>query len=230
MRPGFAGAVSHARTGHVAAGNGGGVADGAARGLERGRGRAGAPEGAEQVGGEDGGPEIVGEPIKLARRDRLHGGRGAGIVDEEIEPAEGIDGVAHHFLGAPRLRDVARRADHRKALRAQSLDRRRAARIVRQMVERHGGAAAGEQFDRRQPDAGGRAGDQRRLAREVSHVALERSGDYICRALELSATPKSITGPSIAAARAIVEDRFARTLPGETIAHRWAGSPPHFTE
>src|SRR5882762_573994 len=49
-------------------------------------------------------------------------------------PAEGIDGVAHHFLGAPRLRDVARRADHRKALRAQSLDRRRAARIVRQVV------------------------------------------------------------------------------------------------
>src|SRR5712672_527179 len=52
---GFAGAVSHARTGHVAAGNGRGVADGAARSPERARSRASAPEGAEQVGGEDGG-------------------------------------------------------------------------------------------------------------------------------------------------------------------------------
>jgi hypothetical protein len=75
-------------------------------------------------------------------------------------------------------------ADHGKALRAQPLDRGSAARIVRQVVERHRGAAASEQLDRRQPDAGGRARDQRRLAREISHVALEPSGDYFCRALE----------------------------------------------
>src|SRR6478609_3006783 len=77
----------------------------------------------------------------------------------------------------------AGRADHGKALRTQALDGRNAAWIVRQMVERHRRAASGEQFDRRQPDAGGCAGNQRRLAREISHAALERSGDYVCRAL-----------------------------------------------
>jgi hypothetical protein len=68
----------------------------------------------------------------------------------------------------------------RATLRAQPLDRGSAARIVRQMVERHRGAAAGEQLDRGQPDAGGRACDQRRLAREVSHVIAK---DSFARAL-----------------------------------------------
>jgi hypothetical protein len=62
-------------------------------------------------------------------------------------------------------------------LRAQPIDSGDAAWIVRQMVERHRRAASGEQLDRRQPDAGGCTGDQRRLAREISHAALERSGD-----------------------------------------------------
>jgi hypothetical protein len=64
------------------------------------------------------------------------------------------------------------------------------------MVERHRRAAPGEQFDRRQPDAGGCAGDQRRLAREISHAALEPSGDYISRALKWCTAPDSIAGPS----------------------------------
>src|SRR5215510_12923002 len=49
-------------------------------------------------------------------------------------------------------------------------------------------AAPGEQFDRRQPDARGRTGDQRSLAVEIAH------------------------------AEALLQKSFARTLPGETLA------------
>jgi hypothetical protein len=39
--------------------------------------------------------------------------------------------------------------------------------ILGQVIDRHRGARAGEQLDRRKPDAGGAAGDQRGLAGEV---------------------------------------------------------------
>ena len=77
------------------------------RGLERLRRRAGAAERSEQIGGEDRRPEILRQPVELARRDRLDGGRGAGIVGEIIEPAERFDRVAHHAFGGAGLRNVA---------------------------------------------------------------------------------------------------------------------------
>src|SRR5262249_5663031 len=113
--------------------------------------------------------------------------RGAGVVGEEIEPAQRGDRIADHLFGGARLRHVTRRADHAKALGAQPLDGRGPAGIVGQVIERDLDAAPGEQFDRRQPDARGRPRHQRSLAGKIAHA-------------------KS----------------FARTLPGETLAH---GSP-----
>src|ERR1700756_242284 len=49
---------------------------------------------------------------------------GAGVVGEKTEPAQRCDRFADHFFGAARLRHVARRADHRKAVGAKPLDGR----------------------------------------------------------------------------------------------------------
>src|SRR6516225_6065761 len=70
----------------------------------------------------------------------------------------------------------------------QPLDGRGAAGIIGQVIERDLGAAPGEQFDRRQPDARGRTRHQRGLAVKIAH------------------------------AKSLVQKSFARTLPGETPA------------
>src|SRR5262249_60663413 len=139
------------------------------------------------------GARIVAQNSSVSRaspagRVRADGARGAAVVGEEIEPAERVDRIADHFFGGPRLRHVARRADHSKAVGAQPLDGRRAAGIVGQVIERDLGAAPGEQFDRRQPDARGRPRHQRSLAVKIAH------------------------------AKPLLEKSFARTLPGETPA------------
>jgi hypothetical protein len=139
------------------------------RGFQRGRRGAGAAERTEQVGREDLRPELVGQPIELRRRDRLRRRRRAGIVGEEVEPAEHLDRVAHHLFGGVGLRHVTGRADHREALRAQPLDGGGAARIVRQMIECHFGAAPGKQLDGREPDARRRPGHQCGLAVQIGH-------------------------------------------------------------
>src|SRR6516165_4920868 len=125
-------------------------------------------------------------------RSSSGGGIGAtvadGVVGEEIEPPQRCDRIADHLFGGGRLRHIARRTDYGKAVGAQPLDDRGAAGIVGQVIERNLGAAPGEQFDRRQPDARSRTGDQRSLAVEIAH------------------------------ADALVQKSFARTLPGETLA------------
>src|SRR6266487_3808063 len=68
------------------------------------------------------------------------------------------------------LLDIARRADHGKAVGAQPLYRRGAARIVRQVIEGDLGAAPGEQLDRGQPDARCCARYQCGFAFEVAHA------------------------------------------------------------
>ncbi len=139
--------------------------------LERGRGRAGAAERTEQVGGEDRRPEFLGQAVKLARCNRLDRRRGAGIVDEEVEPAERRDRVEHHPLGAVRARDVAGGRDHGEALRAQPFDNRGAAGIIGQVVECDARAASGQELDRGQTDTGCRTRDQRGLAIKIAHPA-----------------------------------------------------------
>src|SRR5262249_13444885 len=185
---GFAGAIGHAGARHVAPGDRGGVANRPARHLERAGRRARAAERAEQVGGEDGRPKFLGQPVEFGRRDRRDGCRGAGVVCEEIEPAHRVDRIADHFFGGARLRHIARRPDHAKTVGAQPLDGGRAAGIVGQVIERDLGAAPGKQLDRRQPDARGRARHQRSLAVKIAH------------------------------ANPLVQKSFARTLPGETPA------------
>jgi hypothetical protein len=124
---------------------------------------------AEQVGGKDGRPELLGQPVELARWDRLDCRGGTGIVDEKIESTERLDRFSDHRLGSTRLCHVARRADHRQALCAQALDRGRTTRITWQIVERDLGAALGKQLGRGETDARCRARDQGSLACEIGH-------------------------------------------------------------
>src|SRR5690242_10608981 len=130
----------------------------------------GAAERPQQVGGQDGRPEFLGQTVEVGRRDRLGRGRRAGIVGEIIETAELFDRLADHRLGLAGLRHVAGRRDHVEARGPKLRDRLRPARVLRQMVERHPGAALRKGFDRRQADAGGAARDQRGLAAEIAHA------------------------------------------------------------
>src|SRR6267154_1618626 len=75
------------------------------------------------------------------------------------------------MASAAPARDVAGRRDDVEPLRAQALDRRCAARIVRQMVERNFGAAARKGLDRGVADARCRAGHQRGLVAQIAHGA-----------------------------------------------------------
>ncbi len=127
----------------------------------------GTAERADQVGVEDRLPEILAQPVELLERDRRRGRRGPGIVDEEIETAQRVDRPARHRLGVARLGDIAWRGDNPMPLRLQPRDLLRAARIVGQVIERDGRAAAREGLDRGEPDARGAAGDERGLAGEI---------------------------------------------------------------
>ena len=93
----------------------------------------------------------------------------AGVVDQDVEAAEGLVRVAHEALGLARYADVRAQCDR---LPAQLLDpggdgaRAVAAAVV---VHRHVGALAREAQRDGLADAAGAAGDERSLALE-SHA------------------------------------------------------------
>jgi hypothetical protein len=83
--------------------------------------------------------------------------------------------MANHALRRAGLRYIAWRGDHRVALCPQPFHRGGAAGIIRKVIERDLGFAPGEQLNRRQPNAGGRARHQGGLAPKAHHrIGLER--------------------------------------------------------
>ena len=104
----------------------------------------------------------------------------AGVVDEDVEPAEGVDGLADHALGAVPRRDAvavgfgpATRGDD---LVDDLLRRCRvgpfAARAAAEVVHHHRRTFGREQQRVPAADAAPRAGDDRNLAVEEPHVHL----------------------------------------------------------
>ena len=142
-----------------------------------------AAERADQIGGQDRRPELLGQRVEVGKRDRRRRRRGAGVVDEKIEPAERVDRALDHSLGLARPRHVAGCRDDMPALRAQALDRRRPARVVGQMIERDRSTAAREHLGRRETDPRGGSGHQHRLAGEIR-------SDHVGPLWENGAVPK----------------------------------------
>jgi 16S rRNA C967 or C1407 C5-methylase (RsmB/RsmF family) len=95
----------------------------------------------------------------------------AGVVDQDVAAAEGVDGSLHHPLAEILCRDVAvarhrtpaHRLDHR-------LDRLEARRLV-EVVDHHRRAIARQPQRDLPPDAPARSGDDRHLAVELPHSA-----------------------------------------------------------
>jgi hypothetical protein len=134
---------------------------------ERRRGRLGTAEDAQQIGVEHALPQLFGDQIELGGRDGPpHAGR-AGVVDQEVEPAERADRPFDHRLAPAGLAHIAGRCDHLEAGCAELLHRLGPACVARQVVDRDLGAEAGQHRRRGETDAGGRAGDQRRLAIQI---------------------------------------------------------------
>src|SRR5205085_10472798 len=104
------------------------------------------------------------EPVELGKRDRRRGGGRAGVVDEKIEPAERVNRAACHRLRLARRRYVSGRANDLVAESFQTLDLLHATRVVGEMVQRHGRAAAGESLDRSEPDPRSAARNERGFA------------------------------------------------------------------
>ena len=93
--------------------------------------------------------------------------RRAGIAGQVVEAPQVADRRAHHALAIGGVADIAGRADDVEAPVAQRLHLLRPARVVGEVVDRHLRAVARELRHQREADAGGAAGDQRRLALEV---------------------------------------------------------------
>jgi hypothetical protein len=89
----------------------------------------------------------------------------AGVVDDDVEPAELVDGLLHELVGNPRLGQVA--AKHRGV--AGDLGSGLLGDVAVQVVDQHTRTLLGEQLRRGAPDAPGRAGDDGRLSVEDSH-------------------------------------------------------------
>src|SRR5262249_42507265 len=113
----------------------------------------GAAEGSDEVGREDGLPALLGHGLEPGEVDRLARRRRAGVVDEDVEAAELVDGSGHHLLRLAGKRDIAGRGDDAMARRLEARDLLLAAWIVGEMVQRHHGAAAREELDRGEADA-----------------------------------------------------------------------------
>ena len=118
----LAGAVGDRASLGAEAGNRGGVADGTSRRAERRRRGMGAAEGSEKVGREDRRPELLGHPAEFLGRDRFARRRRAGIVDQEIEPAERVDRRGDHRLGLAGFGDSRRARRRREAFRLEAGD------------------------------------------------------------------------------------------------------------
>jgi hypothetical protein len=97
---------------------------------------------------------------------------GAGIVDQDVEPAQFLLRPAHQPLDLVRPRQVRRVVQRAHAAlldaRPLALDRIRRAKAVQHHVRALGGHRLGD----RQADAGGRAGDQGGLALQEHGCAL----------------------------------------------------------
>jgi len=117
----------------------------------------GTAERADQVGIED---RLQKSSVS---RSSSANGIGAGVagvpalLTRKSSRPQRVDRAARHRFGFARLRDVAGGGDHLVAEPLQPLDLLGTTRIVGQMVQRDGRAAAGKRLDRGEPDAGGAA-------------------------------------------------------------------------
>src|SRR5205807_1879053 len=93
----------------------------------------------------------------------------AGVVDDDVDLAEGVDRLGHELVGRARLGQVA--GEHRRL--TADLGARLLGDVSVEVVDEDLRAVLHEQLRRRPADAARRAGDDRRLAVEYSHsVAL----------------------------------------------------------
>jgi hypothetical protein len=127
----------------------------------------GAAERPDQIGIDDGLPEILVEAVEFGERDRRRGRWGPGIVDQEIEAPQRVDRPRGHRLCVARLGHIARRGDDAVPCRFQPLDLAGAPRIVGEVIERDGRAAPGKGLHRGESDARRAAGDERGLSGQV---------------------------------------------------------------
>jgi hypothetical protein len=84
----------------------------------------------------------------------------AGVVDEDVDLPERVDGLLHDVVAGAGLGQVARHGDGLAA----DLRRRLLGDVAVDVVDRDLGALGGEELRRRAADAAGRPGDDRRLA------------------------------------------------------------------
>src|SRR5215207_6240158 len=130
--------------------------------AHRRHGKAGGVEGGGQVDGDDLVPPLNRELIDW--RDVLD----AGVVDEDVEPPEGLERQIDHALDRAGLRHVGRRIDRLYAvLRGDSRDDLADVVDIAEAVKHDGGAGLGERADDAEPDAAGRAGHDRDAAGEL---------------------------------------------------------------
>jgi hypothetical protein len=84
----------------------------------------------------------------------------AALLTRVVQPAQRIERGVHHGLGSLTAGDVARRIDHREALRPQALDVSQGGVVVRQAIERNRRAGPRHHLDGGQADAAATAGDE----------------------------------------------------------------------
>ena len=111
----------------------------------------------------------LGHALELGRRDGLGRGRRAGIVDEEIQAAQGVDAARDHGFGLTGDGNAAGDADHVEPLSLELIEAGRRRWVAWQVVHRHPGAGAGQQGDAGEADAGGTAGDEACAAGALRH-------------------------------------------------------------
>ena len=131
-----------------------------------------APERSHEVGGQDDVPELLGHRVEVLEGDGVDGVRGAGVVDEDIQPPEVRCRLLDHALRDSGLRDVAGSRDYVQTRAAQPLDLLRPAAVVGKMVEGHLRPAPPEQLHRGEPDARLRTAPQHRAQADA---ALQRA-------------------------------------------------------
>jgi len=176
----------------------GGVAGGREQVRER---RLGAVEQPEDVDLDHPLPLLDGRA--LDRPEQHH----ARVVDEDVEPAELVDGPLHGRLRLLALRDVG--LDHeRGAARVAQLRGQRVEALLAPRHERDGGAAGGELAGGGVADAAGRAGDQGDGALEAAHAqdrtaaAQQPACSAASSAARSASAPRSASGPASAVATA----------------------------
>jgi hypothetical protein len=121
-----------------------------------------------------------GVPFRLVHVETHLVAQDAGVVDEHVEPAEGVDRLVHECFGAAPRRDAVVVRDRVAALRLDLVDHllrgcgvgsfatRRAAEVVHD----HRGTFGCEEQRVRTTDTAAGTGDDRDLAVEVAHSVL----------------------------------------------------------